>query len=140
MTAIIFTRELKAFFDMHPLIHLCTFGGHDLGCRVAMEALDEYDRQSPWDNAQLLGEKLLKDLKSLAGRNTALRSVSGKGLLISLKLESKEAALNFCRKAREKGLLVNAGKIDESCVVLRPSLLIGQAEETFIADTIAGII
>jgi putrescine aminotransferase len=137
MTAIIFTPELKAFFDMHPLIHLCTFGGHDLGCRAAMEALDEYDRQSPWDNAHLLGEKLLKDFQALAEKNAALQSVSGKGLLISLKLQSGEAAFDFCRKASGNGLLVNPGKIDESCVVLRPSLLIGQAEATFIADTIA---
>lgn len=140
MTAMIFTPELKTFFDKHPLIHLCTFGGHDLGCRVAMEALDEYDRQSPWDNAQLLGDKLMKDLEALAEKNTALQSVSGKGLLISLKLNSREAALDFCRKARDNGLLVNAGKIDESCVVLRPSLLIGQAEATLIADTIAGML
>ncbi len=140
MTAMVFTPELKTFFDLHPLIHLCTFGGHDLGCRAAMEALDEYDRKSPWENARIMGEKLMKDLGGLAGKKAALRSVSGKGLLISLKLESAEAARGFCRKAREKGLLASAGKVDESCVVLRPSLLIGDEEAAFIGETVTGII
>ena len=60
MTAMVFTPELKEFFDVHPLIHLCTYGGHDIGCRVAMSALDEYDRECPWDNARQRGTKLLE--------------------------------------------------------------------------------
>ena len=51
MTAMVFTSKLKQFFDVHPLIHLCTFGGHDVGCLVAAAALDEYEQIKPWQNA-----------------------------------------------------------------------------------------
>ena len=136
MTAMVFTPELKEFFDVHPLIHLCTFGGHDLGCRAAMAALDEYDRESPWHRARETGEILLKELSKLAGSKRPLKSVAGRGLLVSLKLRSVKAARAFTARARENGLLVNSGTVEGSCIVLRPSLLIGEAEVSVIADAV----
>jgi acetylornithine/succinyldiaminopimelate/putrescine aminotransferase len=129
MTAMVFTPELKGFFDIHPLIHLCTFGGHDLGCKVAMTSLDEYDRLQPWNNAAKTGEKLMKELSVVAGRSGKKAfSVAGKGLLISLKFSSPDSARVFCGKARENGLLVNTGMVDKAAVLIRPSLLITEEE------------
>jgi len=136
MTAMVFTPELKKFFDIHPLIHLCTFGGHDLGCRVAMAALDEYDSKAPWTAAQALGDKLIKDLAGLADKHKkALSSVAGKGLLISLKFASEKTAQSFCARAGENGLLVKRAHVDGSCVLLRPSLLITPEEAALISDS-----
>ncbi|MCU0575499.1 MAG: aminotransferase class III-fold pyridoxal phosphate-dependent enzyme [Desulfobacterota bacterium] len=130
MTAMVFTTELKHFFDIHPLIHLCTFGGHDLGCLVAMAALDEYDRLEPWVNVAGLGDRLMKDLSALAAKHAGkLVSVAGKGLLISIRLATDDLAKKFCASARHGGLLVNTGRVDTTTVLIRPSLLIG-AEET----------
>ena len=137
MTAMIFTPELKAFFDEHPLIHLCTFGGHDLGCRVAMASLDEYEHQAPWDNARVLGEKLLQELRKIAqGEGKTIVSVRGHGLLISLKFASEETALAFCKTAPDNGLLVNTGKVDASTVLLRPSLLLTGEEAGRIVEAV----
>lgn len=137
MTAIVFTPKLKGFFDVHPLIHLCTFGGHDLGCRVAMTALDEYDSRAPWTIARDLGDKLIEDLKGLALKHKeTISSVAGKGLLISLKFVSEETAGTFCVRARENGLLVNIGAVDRSCVPLRPSLLITPEEAALITGSV----
>ncbi len=126
MTAMVFTQELKHFFDIHPLIHLCTFGGHDLGCKVATAALDEYDRLEPWVNAGRLGEKLLKDLSVLSDRYGF--AVAGRGLVISLKFGTARAAVNFCAGAARNGLLVDVGKVDATTVLLMPSLLMTEAE------------
>ncbi|HPS93793.1 MAG TPA: aspartate aminotransferase family protein [Deltaproteobacteria bacterium] len=137
MTAMVFTPELKAFFDEHPLIHLCTFGGHDLGCRVAMASLDEYEHQAPWDNARVLGEKLLQELRKIAqGEGKTIVSVRGHGLLISLKFASEETALAFCKTAPDNGLLVNTGKVDASTVLFRPSLLLTGEEAGRIVEAV----
>ena len=137
MTAMVFTSELKRFFDAHPLIHLCTFGGHDLGCLVAMAALDEYDRLAPWENAAVLGGKLMKDLSALAAGHTGkVVSVTGKGLLISMKLRAEDPATRFCAVAQREGLLVDAGRMDRTTVLIRPSLLIDQED----AGRIGGIV
>jgi acetylornithine/succinyldiaminopimelate/putrescine aminotransferase len=138
MTAMVFTAELKGFFDIHPLIHLCTFGGHDLGCLVAMTALDEYNRLKPWDNAAHWGDVLLKELSSLAKKNSGkVLSVAGKGLLISLKLANQSLALKFCLAARKAGLLVNTGSVDPSTILIRPNLLINKEETDKILDIVA---
>jgi putrescine aminotransferase len=137
MTAMVFTPELKGFFDIHPLIHLCTFGGHDLGCLVAMTALDEYNRLKPWENAANRGEFLIKELTALAKNNSEkVLSVAGCGLLISLKLADQNMALKFCAAARKAGLLVNTGSVDQSTILIRPSLLINKEE----ADKIPAIV
>ena len=126
MTAMVFTPELKQFFDAHPLIHLCTFGGHDLGCVVAMAALDEYERRTPWDNAATLGGRLLQDLTALAAKHPGkIASVAGIGLLVSIKLASAELAKQFCAATRRNGMLVNTGRVAPTTVLVRPALLIG---------------
>lgn len=141
MTAMVFTPELKRFFDVHPLIHLCTFGGHDLGCLVAMAALDEYDRLAPWDNAAGLGKRLMEDLSTLAaGTPGKIVSIAGKGLLISIKLPSGDLALKFCAAAKQAGMLVNTGRQDGTTVLIRPSLLVSNEEEDRIVDICTKII
>jgi putrescine aminotransferase len=141
MTAMVFTPELKGFFDEHPLIHLCTFGGHDLGCRVAMAALDEYDRHLPWDNARNLGDRLHKDLAILVKKYPDLiESVRGKGLLITMRFSSPKTARLFCNLARKNNLLVDTGKIDSASVIIRPSLLITEEEAQEILDKVSDTI
>ncbi|MCE5273693.1 MAG: aminotransferase class III-fold pyridoxal phosphate-dependent enzyme, partial [Deltaproteobacteria bacterium] len=137
MTAMVFTPELKAFFDEHPLIHLCTFGGHDLGCRVAMASLDEYDHQAPWDNARVLGENLLQELGKIAkAEGKTLVSVRGHGLLISLKFANRDMAGAFCKAAPDNGLLVNTGRVDASTVLFRPSLLLTGEEAGLVVEAV----
>lgn len=138
MTAMVFTPELKSFFDIHPLIHLCTFGGHDIGCLVAMEALDEYNRLKPWKNAAYLGDLLIKELSSLAKTSSGkMISVAGRGLLISIKLADNNMAIKFCAAARIAGMLVDTGSVDTSTVLIRPSLLIGRDDADKILDIVA---
>jgi len=129
MTAMLFTPELKQFFELHPLIHVSNFAGHDLGCVVAMAALDEYERLGPWDNAANLGASLMKDLSALATKHARkIVSVAGKGLLVSIKLATETLAKKFCSSAKQGGVLVNTGRVDTTTVLIRPSLLIGTEE------------
>ncbi|HPI94187.1 MAG TPA: aminotransferase class III-fold pyridoxal phosphate-dependent enzyme [Deltaproteobacteria bacterium] len=137
MTAMVFTPELKHFFDIHPLIHLCTFGGHDLGCLVAMTALDEYDRLEPWKNAARIGDRMVGELSALAEKNgSKIVSIAGKGLLLSIKLAAEDLARRFCAAARAGGLLVNIGETDRTTILIRPSLLISDEDATEIFNAI----
>jgi len=128
MTAMVFTSELKQFFDIHPLIHLCTFGGHDVGCRVAAAALDEYEQIKPWQNAKVQGAKIMNELKSAMASDDRIKSLNGLGLLISLLFSSAETANRFCFLASKNGILLHKGIVDCCCVLIRPSLLITEGE------------
>ncbi|MDI6796559.1 MAG: aspartate aminotransferase family protein [Desulfatibacillaceae bacterium] len=125
MCGLAFPPRVKAFFDKHPLIHLCTFGGHDVGCLVAEKSLELYEILKPWENAKRQGRHILGELQALAVEHSKIvRSVSGVGLLISIQMDSVERALGFCNAARKAGLLCMPGEVMKASVVLRPSLTI----------------
>ncbi len=126
--AMIFTRLLKKFFDVHPLIHLLTFGGHDVGCRVAATALAVYDQVRPWENAKRQGEKLKQKLEALAASNSKIKSVDGIGLLLALSLESPEDAAIFCRSTIKNGVFLKTGEVAKNCVIIRPPLTLNDQD------------
>ena len=105
------------------------FGGHDIGCRVARRAMDEYDRIRPWELARLRGAALRERMIGLLDEHPELMlGVEGEGLLLALRLDSEEAAVALCRHAREEGLLLRQGRLARDTVVLRPSLLLTDNE------------
>ncbi|MFW5861164.1 MAG: aspartate aminotransferase family protein [Spirochaetota bacterium] len=126
--ALVFTASAKSFFDEHPLIHLLTFGGHDVGCRVAAAALKEYDQIKPWKNAHKQGNVLKDRLKEMAGSNSKLKSVQGIGLMLSLEFEGVEEAEGFCRSAIQQGVLVKRGEVAKHSVIIRPPLTINDQD------------
>ncbi len=135
IAATMLTQRVNAFMNAHPLLHLSTFGGADLGCRVAIKALEIYNREQPWSSAAKAGALLAQGLSELEGRG-AIRGVAGKGLLLSLDLGSRESAVAFCGALARHGLLAEPGAVAEHTVVLRPSLLISDQEAAAILDAV----
>lgn len=132
IAATVFTQRANAFLNRHPLIHLSTFGGSDFGCRIAMAALDLYESQKPWLNADQVGLELQRRLTRLVAQHPTPVSVRGSGLLLSLDLGSSDRATKFCRKLADEGILARPGRVAIRSVVLRPSLLIGTEEVAWI--------
>lgn len=141
MTGMAFTPEVKTFFDAHPLIHLCTFGGHDVGCRVAVHMLNHYSETRPWEQAQRSGKRLMTHLNSLLEQNQArIDSVGGMGLLVSMRFKNTDLARDFCVSARNNGLFVVQGAVAKESVVLRPPLTITDDEIDLLTKTIDTIL
>ncbi len=129
MAGIMYTEALKTFFEGSVGLHISTFGGHDVGCRVACKAIAEYERVKPWDNASIMGDKLLEGLKAIVKDNPQIfESVQGIGLLTSLKLKTEKLALDFCVSAKEAGIIVMPALLDKKCVLFRPALTITDSE------------
>lgn len=129
MAGIMYTEALKQFFEGSVGLHISTFGGHDVGCRVACKAIAEYERVKPWDNASIMGDKLLAGLKAIIKDNPQIfESVQGIGLLTSLKLKTEKLALDFCASAKKSGIIVMPALLDKKCVLLRPTLTITNKE------------
>jgi acetylornithine/succinyldiaminopimelate/putrescine aminotransferase len=125
----IFSSRLNAFLNAHPLIHLSTFGGSDLGCVVACAALEEYERTAPWENALRQGVKIREALDRLADPSgRGIRSVAGAGLLVSLDLGEPALAVAFCKALASAGVFAKPGRVATGTVLLRPPLTIGDQE------------
>ena len=137
IAATLYTQRLGEFMNAHPLIHLSTFGGSDVGCRVACKALELYSRDRPWHNAAARGAALHAELDALAARpGSVIESVAGRGLLLSLKLASAPAAQRFSKLAAGHGIIAAPGQVATDTVVLRPSLLIDDEQTAAIGAAV----
>lgn len=122
----VISQRLNRFLNAHPLIHLSTFGGSDLGCTVATAALEEYEKVKPWENAARRGKQIRAALAPLVGADeSALLSMAGEGLLISLALSSSDKAERFCKALAGAGVFAKPGRVAANTVVFRPPLTIG---------------
>lgn len=127
--ATLFAAPLQEFLNEHPLIHLSTFGGSDVGCLVGQAALDDYEAVRPWENAAVMGERLATSLQTLADEHPDIvLGVNGKGLLLALELTSEEQAAALSAALADNGVLAVPGRVATASVVLRPSLLITDEE------------
>lgn len=118
--------RVRDWLNKHPLIHLSTFGGSDVGCRVASRALELYAERKPWENAKTVGAKL-----------KAALNATGEGLLLAVSCVSPEAALEKCRQCAERGVIVLPGAVANDTVVIRPPLTITEADAEEIIRALA---
>lgn len=129
ITVTMLTQRVNGFMNDHPMIHLSTFGGSDVGCCVARVALDIYRHEQPWRNAAAMESGLRSAFGSLAGDYPSLLfGVQGGGLLLSLRTPSADTAKRLCQACLNRGLLVAPGKVAKDTVMVRPSLLISEDE------------
>ena len=62
-----------------------TFGGNHLACAAALAVLDVIEGEGLIENARVVGEHLLSEIKSL--NNERLKEVRGRGLMIGIELD-----------------------------------------------------
>ena len=62
-----------------------TFGGNHLACAAALAVLDVMEGEGLIENARVVGEHLLSDIKSL--NNERVKEVRGRGLMIGIELD-----------------------------------------------------
>jgi len=141
IAATVFTAKANKFMNTHPLIHLSTFGGSDLGCRVGIKALEIYERTKPWENAATIGVTLLEGIRNIQKKHPdKIKSVRGCGLAISIDTGSADNATMFCKKASTAGIIVSAGEVADNTVLVRPTLIIDEDTVTEILKAIAAAV
>ncbi len=64
-----------------------TFGGNHLACVAALAVLDVYENEGLVENAHLVGEYFIEQLKELQKRNSHIVDVRGKGLMIGVEMD-----------------------------------------------------
>lgn len=65
IAATLLTRELHAFFDERPFIHVSTFGGAELGCVAALTVLDIVEERGFLERVRDLGDRFRRGLSGL---------------------------------------------------------------------------
>jgi ornithine--oxo-acid transaminase len=89
---------------IHPGDHGSTFGGNPLGAAVAREALRVLIEEEMIENARIMGDYLMTELRRIPSRH--VKEVRGRGLLIGVELHPEAGgARRFCEAFKNQGLL-----------------------------------
>ena len=83
MGAVIISPELKPVYGQLGT----TFGGNHLACAAAIAVLDVFENEGLVENAHLVGEYMIKELKEMQQRNRHIQEVRGRGLMIGVVLD-----------------------------------------------------
>ena len=124
IAATLFGPRIGSFLDDHPLIHLSTFGGSDLGCFVASRCLEIYETDKPWSAANRMAP-LLEAMfgRIIAARFPSVQSVQGKGLAWSLRLECADSVDPFLKRLASNGVFARRQLVDNASVLFSPPLV-----------------
>lgn len=83
MGAVIIAPELKPVYGQLGT----TFGGNHLACAAATAVLDVFENEGLVENAHLVGEYMIRELKEMQQRNRHIQEVRGRGLMIGVVLD-----------------------------------------------------
>lgn len=64
-----------------------TFGGNHLACTAALAVLDVFENEGLVENAHLVGEYLMDELRELQQCNSHIKEVRGRGLMVGVVLD-----------------------------------------------------
>jgi len=64
-----------------------TFGGNHLACTAALAVLDVMEQEGLVENAHLVGDYFIEELRELQQRTTHITDVRGRGLMIGVELD-----------------------------------------------------
>lgn len=110
---------MKCLTDNPVLGHITTFGGHPVVCAAALAGLNELLEKKFVDGVQRKEFLIRNALQA----HPAIRQISGKGLMLSLEMESFEKCLNVVQRCIGDGLIVDWFLFAQNRLRLAPPLI-----------------
>ena len=107
--------------------HVSTFGGSEVGCRVALKVLEITTRDETREHAERVAAHLEHGFAELRSREPFLKGVRQQGLVMGLEFEGKAGALQLLRPLYEHGIWAMFAGFDPSVLQCKPGLLIDLA-------------
>lgn len=116
----------KAIIDVfHAGDHGSTFGGNELAAKIGLTALNIIVEEHFAERAATLGDRLMQQLKRI--KSPLIREIRGKGLLIGIEIDPKQAkARDVCLALMKNGVL--SKETHETVIRLAPPLIITEDE------------
>lgn len=116
-------EHMQSFTDNPVLGHITTFGGHPVCCAAGLEAMEVLLSENLIQDVANKGQLFLKELS-----HPGIKSVSGKGLLIAVELESNEKVLDVVQKCIENGVFTDWFLFAQNCLRIAPPLTITEED------------
>jgi putrescine aminotransferase len=129
ISATVYTEDLGEFLIANPFIHLSTFGGADLGCVVALKAIEFMERERLCEKAVARGAQFRAGFDRLLARHgEILREYRGRGLMLGLQFTSDSHGPRMAAQLARNGVMAMYSGNDPTVMRLMPSLVITEAQ------------
>jgi acetylornithine/succinyldiaminopimelate/putrescine aminotransferase len=106
--------------------HVSTFGGSELGCRVAGKVLEITTRPAVREHVDALIRRFEQGLGALREREPYLTEVRQRGLVIGLRVDHPDGAVFLQQELYALCVCAIASGFDQSVLQLKPGLLLSE--------------
>jgi putrescine aminotransferase len=122
ITATVLRRDLEAVFHPDPFIHISTFGGAEIGCRVALRVLEISSDPAFLAHVNELARLFREGIEGIARRHRRIfKGLRQLGLLMGLELKDELCGPVLTKTAYDADLLmIYAGNDSSVCQLLPP--------------------
>jgi acetylornithine/succinyldiaminopimelate/putrescine aminotransferase len=104
--------------------HVSTFGGSEIGCRVAGRVLEITTRPAVQEQIARLTERFARGLAEIRAREPYLVEIRQCGLVIGLRVDHPDGAVYLQQELFELGVWAIASGFDQSVLQFKPGLLL----------------
>ncbi|KAJ7538207.1 hypothetical protein O6H91_11G038500 [Diphasiastrum complanatum] len=142
LAAVVTTPEIASV--MAQRLHFNTFGGNPV-CSVAGHAvLNILDKEKRQDHCAVVGDHLLRRLKTLQDKHTIIGNVRGRGLMLGVELvtdrqtktPAKEETAILMDKMKDLGVLVGKGGRYGNVFRIKPPMCFSIDDADFLVDAL----
>jgi len=129
ITATVIRKPLESIFHKDPFIHISTFGGSELGCRIAQRVLEISSSSDFLNNVNKIAEQFDQGIKKLLDTHKGfLIGLRQMGLMMGIEMKDELCGPVLTKAAYDQGLLMVYANNDKSVVQFLPPLTITNIE------------
>lgn len=130
--AFISSKNIMGRFTNNPVLgHITTFGGHPVSCAAGIAAL-KLLTEEPYIFQVNKKEALMREKL----KHPLIKTVNGKGLMLSAQFENAEINFKVIEKCLDKGLMTDWFLFNDSALRIAPPLTITESELEWACNTI----
>ena len=134
IAATVISSELSGWLHEYGWGHVSTFGGSEIGCRVALAVLEITTRQEVSEHVRHLIDRLTEELARVQRDHPYLLEVRQSGLLIGLRLDHPDGAIFMQQELFERGVWAIASGFDQAVLQFKPGLLLDDSDLDLILE------
>lgn len=123
ISATVMTRKIESVFHKDPFIHISTFGGSELGCRVAGKVLEISSSSAFLNHVDMLAGMFKEKIENLIPKHKKfLVNLRQLGLMMGLEFREETDGLLMTKTSFDNGLLMVYANNDKRIVQFLPPL------------------
>ncbi|WP_340076505.1 aspartate aminotransferase family protein [Leptobacterium sp. I13] len=137
ITATVFRTHLESFFNEHPFIHVSTFGGSEIGAKVALKVLELSSNPTFLDHVNDMAILFKEAMQRLQIKHSKyIKGFNQLGLMMGIVFKDEDLGVLFTKAAYECGMFALYSNNDKRITQLLPPLIIEEEQVNEVIDKI----